>query len=93
MAVQPQRQLGGGGNGYLTAVAAAMQQWQQRGGSGSSLAAAAAAEALQCQLGVVVVGTKGVKPTDTPTEAPTPHKKVSWQDALFPRRPLVDVDS
>jgi hypothetical protein len=39
------------------------------------------------------VGTKGVKPTDTPTEAPTPHKKVSWWDALFPRRPLVDVDS
>jgi hypothetical protein len=39
------------------------------------------------------VGTKGVKPTDTPTEAPTPHKKVSWWDALFPCRPLVDVDS
>ena len=39
------------------------------------------------------VGTKGVKPTDTPTEAPTPHKKVSWRDALFPRRTLVDVDS
>jgi len=33
------------------------------------------------------VGTKGVMPTDTPTEAPTPHKKVSWRDALFPRRP------
>jgi hypothetical protein len=32
-------------------------------------------------------------PTDTPTEAHTPHKKVSWRDALFPRRPLVDVDS
>jgi hypothetical protein len=32
-------------------------------------------------------------PTDTPTEAPTPHKEVSWWDALFPRRPLVDVDS
>jgi hypothetical protein len=31
-------------------------------------------------------------PNDTPTEAPTSHKKVSWRDALFPRRPLVDVD-
>ncbi len=29
---------------------------------------------------VDAVGTKGVKPTDTPTEAPTPHKKVSWWD-------------
>ena len=38
------------------------------------------------------VGTKGVKPTDMPTEVPTPHKKVSWRDALFPRRPLVNVD-
>jgi hypothetical protein len=38
------------------------------------------------------VGTKGVKPTDTPTDALTPHKKVSWRDSLFPRRPLVDVD-
>ncbi len=53
---------------------------------------------------LVVVGTKGVKPTeahmrtsthptDAPTRAPTPHKKVSWRDALFPRQPLVDVDS
>jgi hypothetical protein len=39
------------------------------------------------------VGTKGVKPTNMPTEAPTPHKKVSWRDALFPRRTLVNVDS
>jgi hypothetical protein len=39
------------------------------------------------------VGTKKVKPTDTLTEAPTPHKKVSWRDALFPRRPSVDMDS
>ncbi len=49
-------------------------------------------------------GTKGVKPTeahmrtnthptDKPTEAPTPHKKVSWRDTLFPRRTLVDMDS
>ncbi len=51
-----------------------------------------------------VVGTKGVKPTgvdmrtsthptDAPTRAPTPHKKVSWRDALFPRQPLVEVNS
>ena len=50
------------------------------------------------------VGTKGVKPTEAhmrtsthpteaPTRAPTPHKKVSWRDALFQRQPLVDVDS
>jgi hypothetical protein len=39
------------------------------------------------------VGTMGVKPTNMPTEAPTPHKKVSWRDALFPLRTLVDVDS
>ena len=39
------------------------------------------------------VGTKGVKSTDTPTDAPTPHKKVSWRDTLFPRKPLADVDS
>jgi hypothetical protein len=37
------------------------------------------------------VGTKGVKPSDMPTEAPTPHKKVSRRDALFPRRPLVNM--
>ena len=43
-------------------------------------------------FGCAFVGTKGMKPTDRATEAPTPHKKVSWQDALFPRRPLVDVD-
>ena len=42
------------------------------------------------------VGTKGVQLTDTHTEEePTPHKhkKVGWRDPLFPRRPLVDVDS
>ena len=39
------------------------------------------------------VGLKGVKPTDMLTEAPTPHKKVNWWDALFPHRPLFDVDS
>jgi hypothetical protein len=39
------------------------------------------------------VGTKGEKPTDTPTEVPTPHKKVSWWDALFPCMPLADVYS
>ena len=38
------------------------------------------------------VGTKGVKPTDTPTELPTHHEKVSWRDVLFPRKPLADVD-
>jgi hypothetical protein len=32
-------------------------------------------------------------PTDKPTEAPTPHKKVSFRDALFSCRTLVDVDS
>ena len=41
----------------------------------------------------VSVGTKGVKPTDMPTEAPKSHKKVSWRGALFPHRPLVDIDS
>ncbi len=55
-AVQPRRQLGGGGDGCLAVVAAAQRQWRQHGGSGGSLAATMveAAEALWCQLGVVV---------------------------------------
>jgi hypothetical protein len=38
----------------LATVAAAQRQWRQRGCSSGSLAAAAAAEALRCQLGVVM---------------------------------------
>ncbi len=70
-------------------------------------AAAAVAPEVVATAAVAValsVGTKGVKPTeahmrtsthptDAPTWAPTPHKKVSWRDALFQRQPLVDVDS
>ena len=39
-----------------------------------------------------LVGAKRGKPIIMPTDAPAPHKKVSWQDTLFPRKPLADMD-